>query len=122
MLRLPISNYLFFVLGGADINGMYVNEKLNNPFELALPLYLRSANQGSIDARVRVGDLYYYGFKNKSDSSKEEKRLDSKEKVTLSSVVENFLGTLPLRVAHVMLGYKTEPNYTMAVAHYSAGN
>jgi TPR repeat protein len=28
----------------------------------ALVLYQRSANQGYVDSRVRVGDLYYYGY------------------------------------------------------------
>lgn len=90
-----------------------------NPFSHSLPLYVRAANQGNIDARVRVGDLYYYGFTQQSQNDQVEKRPKSKK--TLSSLVGNFLRNLPLEIGTLMTGYQTSPNYTMALAHYSAG-
>ncbi|KAI8905890.1 hypothetical protein EDD86DRAFT_211043 [Gorgonomyces haynaldii] len=33
-----------------------------DPYQMALPLWIRAANQGHADARVKVGDYFYYGL------------------------------------------------------------
>ncbi|KAI8810668.1 hypothetical protein BJ742DRAFT_886096, partial [Cladochytrium replicatum] len=54
----------------------------SDPYESALSLWNRAANQGSVDARVKVGDYYYYGLGTGNnekastiDSSDKESRL-----------------------------------------------
>lgn len=85
-----------------------------NRFDLALPLYLRAANQGNVDARVRVGgklysdkiDLYYYGFSNKA------------EKTSLDYTWT--IAMLPHTIAEYWTNLSTRPNFEVAFMHYSA--
>ena len=75
-------------------------------YSYALPLYLRAANQGHVDSRVRVGDYYFYGY------------------VPLA----NFNGTvenISLSLSHEVAWYfkpnsHRVPSYEDALAHYSA--
>jgi hypothetical protein len=76
-----------------------------NPYAFALPLYLRAANQGHVDSRVRVGDFYFYGY------------LPSSANITNDGVT--------LSMSHWLASiFKPEinsvPSYEHAIAHYSA--
>ena len=92
-----------------------------NAFQAALPLYLRAANQGHLDARVRVGDLYYYGYiyanaTTTATNQGEQENIEAKERE------KNWYAKLPLLVGRFLnQGLVNRPNYTMAFAHYSAG-
>ncbi|ORX45589.1 HCP-like protein [Piromyces finnis] len=46
--------------GLASINSLFYNEQ--NPYSIALVYWKRSANQMNPDARVKVGDYYFYGL------------------------------------------------------------
>ncbi|KAI8899975.1 hypothetical protein BC833DRAFT_656626 [Globomyces pollinis-pini] len=80
-----------------------------NPFDVALPLYIRAANQGHVDARVKVGDIYFYGLLNQTEVEEKEKK-------------DFHVTSLPHLIAqhfHPSI-YQLNPDYPAAVAHYSA--
>ncbi len=97
-----------------------------NPYELALPLYLRAANQGHIDSRVRVGDLYYYGFTDGNEPiysqiTPFEMNHDEMTDWSLIRKATFYTSRLPLAVAEYLTGFRTKPNYALAAVHYSNG-
>jgi SEL1 protein len=77
-------NYMFAAESGYEVaqinsafmleNGRYssnlsdlFNSNLTNKYQIALPHLNRAANQGNVDARVKLGDYYYNGhLKNES--------------------------------------------------------
>ena len=74
-------------------------------YSYALPLYLRAANQGHVDSRVRVGDYYFYGLVPNNNS--------------------NSTANISLSIAHEIAWYfkpntNQVPSYEHALAHYSA--
>ncbi|KAI8994372.1 hypothetical protein BC832DRAFT_569449 [Gaertneriomyces semiglobifer] len=48
--------------GLVSFNGSKVFDDNEDPYGVALYLWNRAANQGNIDARVKMGDYYYYGL------------------------------------------------------------
>ena len=90
-----------------------------NAYQAALPLYLRAANQGHLDARVKVGDLYYYGFVYANSTTSES---SSHKEETPKTSGASFYSQIPLYIGRLLnKGLDTRPNYTMAFSHYSAG-
>ncbi|KAJ3259573.1 ERAD-associated protein [Boothiomyces macroporosus] len=84
---------------------MYSFEKWN-PYDFAIVLYHRAANQGHVDARVRVGDLYYYGF-------------------GTNGTLDDELTFKGPRLSHVIAkqihkDIPMAPDFAQAVLHYSA--
>ena len=74
-------------------------------YSFALPLFLRAANQGDVDSRVRVGDYYFYGY--------------------IPHSVTNESVPVQLSLAHKVAwnfnpNYNRTPSYEHALAHYSA--
>ena len=86
-----------------------------NAYTAALPLYLRAANQGHLDARVKVGDIYYYGYVFGNSS-------EQKIKESPKNLFSRVYSEIPLFIGRLLnKQLLTRPNYTMAFAHYSAG-
>ncbi|KAJ3324954.1 ERAD-associated protein [Boothiomyces sp. JEL0866] len=80
--------------------------KLWNPYDFAIVLYHRAANQGHVDSRVRVGDLYYYGF-------------------GTNGTLDDDLTFKGPRLSHVIAkqihkNIPMAPDFAQAVLHYSA--
>jgi hypothetical protein len=76
-----------------------------NRYQQALALYLRSANQGHVDSRVRVGDIYFYGL-----------GLEKHETQPLFGIPK-----LSKMIAEYMYPNETlHPDYETAIKHYSA--
>jgi SEL1 protein len=75
----------------------------------ALVLYQRSANQGFVDSRVRVGDLYYYGYGWNVGSTLREVKPTKKptQPIPRLSAAISTLFHPPL-----------EPDYQTALGHY----
>jgi SEL1 protein len=76
-----------------------------NPYNFAIVLYLRSANQGHVDSRVRVGDYFYYGYGVNGSS---------KETYEIKNHIPHFIGQF------FNPGISMNPDFPLAVAHYSA--
>ncbi|KAJ3274811.1 ERAD-associated protein [Terramyces sp. JEL0728] len=77
-----------------------------NPYDFAIVFYHRAANQGHVDARVRVGDLYYYGF-------------------GTNGTLDDELTFKGPRISHVIakqihINIPMAPDFAQAVLHYSA--
>lgn len=100
--------------GRASARHVRIGSDKVEPYGYALNLYLRAANQGNIDARVRVGDLYYLGNTWNMTSNGGITSLNEKGSTGFS------LSKLPLLVSGLLTGMNSSPNYPQAIAHYSA--
>lgn len=78
------------------------SESNNIRYDVVLPLYLRAANQGNVEARVRAGDLYYYGFSKFQNSS-----------------ISWTLSMLPNLIAEYFQNFYSVPNFQKAFEQYS---
>lgn len=89
-----------------DFQGVALYQDYNR-YEQALALYLRSANQGHVDSRVRAGDLYFYGLGVSKPGV--ENTVPSSPIVTISNAITKYMYP----------GEKLNPDYDSALKHYS---
>lgn len=81
-----------------------------DPYEVALPLWIRAANQGHIDARVKVGDYFYFGL-GLSLSNLTEATTNYSTSEFIKKTISSFFIRRGGRIY--------DPDYSTAVSHYS---
>ncbi|KAJ3414819.1 ERAD-associated protein [Chytridiales sp. JEL 0842] len=117
-----------YSFGGANKGRLFYKDI--NPYEAALVLWNRAANQGNVDARVKMGDYHYFGLgidAGKGEAAKKsdgETPLKKKEGVMEWLLSMSFLGKLYKMVLSLAPpfflkdGVVTEPNYEKAALYY----
>ncbi|KAK5664841.1 ERAD-associated protein [Batrachochytrium dendrobatidis] len=95
---------------------LWMDEKLADPYEFAMHLWNRASNQGNDDARVKIGDYFYYGLgmKGLPSTHRDDADEESFETVYKPSLIERLLGvTFIFDKARV-----SRPSYERAATYY----